>query len=472
MFDQQLNHRLGPEDNSFLVYDTETTPMNIGAVSVLEGDIAFDRFVENIESKIHLIPRYQQLVVPSPFGVGRPTWEFDPSFDVRWHVRELVLEPPGTLDQLFAAAAHIHETRLDRERPLWEIHLVRGMEGGNTGMIPKVHHCMVDGVGGISLLMIILDPSPDAQPSGTAPKEYAPPPVSGAFARFNDAFFDGLSEGLDTVTNIEERLLDVATGAGGDWLRMMGASLRTALPYFLFPARKTPFNRPFSGGREITGLAAPLEEVNRIRAVTGGTINDVALTVLGGAVARYLEGHGEDVSDRIIRIFTPVNVRHANEMGTLGNKVSMLLVEVPAGEKDPLARLRSIEQRTAQLKKDHVSDGVGNLSNAVFAMPAPLSKALVDLGALPLDKMGNMVCTNVPGPRFPLYSIGHQMLSMYPIVPIAWEMGIGCAIASYNGTLYLGLTSDLGAAPDAHLLSDYLVDSYVELRVAAGVSGA
>lgn len=472
MFDQQLNHRLGPEDNSFLVYDTETTPMNIGAVSVLEGDIAFDRFVENIESKIHLIPRYQQLVVPSPFGVGRPTWEFDPSFDVRWHVRELVLEPPGTLDQLFAAAAHIHETRLDRERPLWEIHLVRGMEGGNTGMISKVHHCMVDGVGGISLLMIILDPSPDAQPSGTAPKEYAPPPVPGAFARFNDAFFDGLSEGLDTVTNIEERLLDVATGAGGDWLRMMGASLRTALPYFLFPARKTPFNRTFSGGREITGLAAPLEEVNRIRAVTGGTINDVALTVLGGAVARYLEGHGEDVSDRIIRIFTPVNVRHANEMGTLGNKVSMLLVEVPAGEKDPLARLRSIEQRTAQLKKDHVSDGVGNLSNAVFAMPAPLSKALVDLGALPLDKMGNMVCTNVPGPRFPLYSIGHQMLSMYPIVPIAWEMGIGCAIASYNGTLYLGLTSDLGAAPDAHLLSDYLVDSYVELRDAAGVSDA
>ncbi|HUF52909.1 MAG TPA: wax ester/triacylglycerol synthase family O-acyltransferase [Dehalococcoidia bacterium] len=472
MFDQQLNHRLGPEDNSFLVYDTETTPMNIGAVSVLEGDIAFDRFVENIESKIHLIPRYQQLVVPSPFGVGRPTWEFDPSFDVRWHVRELVLEPPGTLDQLFAAAAHIHETRLDRKRPLWEIHLVRGMEGGNTGMISKVHHCIVDGVGGISLLMIILDPSPDAQPSGTAPKEYAPPPVPGAFARFNDALFDGLSEGLDTVTNIEERLLDVATGADGDWLRMMGASLRTALPYFLFPARKTPFNRPFSGRREITGLAAPLEEVNQIRAVTGGTINDVALTVLGGAVARYLEGHGEDVSDRIIRIFTPVNVRRANEMGTLGNKVSMLLVEVPAGEKDPLARLRSIEQRTAQLKKDHVSDGVGNLSNAVFAMPAPLSKALVDLGALPLDKMGNMVCTNVPGPRFPLYSIGHQMLSMYPIVPIAWEMGIGCAIASYDGTLYLGLTSDLGAAPDAHLLSDYLVDSYVELRDAAGVSGA
>jgi len=112
------------------------------------------------------------------------------------------------------------------------------------------------------------------------------------------------------------------------------------------------------------------------------------------------------------------------------------------------------------------------LSNAVFAMPAPVSKALVDLGALPLDRMGNMVCTNVPGPRFPLYSIGHEMMSMYPIVPIAWEMGIGCAIASYNGTLYLGLTSDLGAAPDAHLLSDYLVESYVELRNAAGVSSA
>ncbi len=472
MLNQQLNHRLGPEDNSFLVYDTETTPMNIGAVSVLEGDVALDEFVENIESKIHLIPRYQQLVVSPPFGVGRPTWEFDPSFDVRRHVRELVLEPPGTLDQLFAAAARIHETRLDRERPLWEIDLVKGLQDGNTGMISKVHHCMVDGIGGISLLMIILDPSSEAQRSTAAAKEYDPPPIPGPFARFNDAFFDGLSEGLDALTNIEERLLDVATGAGGDWLKMMGASLRTALPYFLFPARKTPFNRPFSGRRGITGLAAQMDEVNRIRAVTGGTINDAALTVLGGAVARYLEGHGEDVSDRIIRIYTPVNVRHGNEEGTLGNKVSMLLVEVPAGEKDPVARLKVVQQRTAQLKKEHVSEGVENLSNAVFAMPAPVSKALVNLGALPLDRMGNMVCTNVPGPRFPLYSIGHQMLSMYPIVPIAWEMGIGCAIASYNGTLYLGLTADLGAAPDAHLLSDYLVESYVELRTAAGVSPA
>ena len=472
MFKQQLNHRLGPEDNSFLVYDTETTPMNIGAVSVLEGDIALDRFVENIASKIHMIPRYQQLVVPAPFGVGRPTWEFDPSFDVSRHVRELVLEPPGTLDQLFAAASRVHETRLDRERPLWEIYLVRGLEGGNTGMISKVHHCMVDGIGGISLLMIILDPSRHAQRSTTAAKEYDPPPIPDASSRFSDAFFDAVSEGLDTVTNVEERLLDVGTGAGGDWLRMMGASLRTALPYFLFPARKTPFNRPFSGRRAITGLAAQMDEVNRIRAVTGGTINDVALTVLGGAVARYLEGHGEDVSDRIIRIFTPVNVRHGNEEGTLGNKMSMLLVEVPAGEKDPIARLKVIQERTAQLKKDHVSDGVGALSNALFAMPAPVSKALVDLGALPLDRMGNMVCTNVPGPRFPLYSIGHEMLSMYPIVPIAWEMGIGCAIASYNGTLYLGLTSDLGAAPDAHRLSDHLVESYVELRDAAGVSPA
>lgn len=470
MFEQQLNHRLGPEDSSFLIYDTDATPMNIGAISVFEGEIALDRFVENIESKIHLLPRYQQLVVPTPFGIGRPTWEFDPSFDVSRHVHEVEVEPPGTLDQLFNLASRIHETQLDRKLPLWEIYLVRGMEGGNTGMISKVHHCMVDGVGGISLLMIILDPSPDAHPSKAA-NEYDPPPLPSAFARFSDAFFDLLSEGLDTVTDIEKRLLDVTTGAGGDWLRMMGVSLRTALPYFLFPARKTPFNRPFSGGREITGLAASLAEVNRIRKVTGGTINDAALTVLGGAVTRYLEGHGEDVSDRILRILTPVNVRHDGGE-TLGNKLSILVVEVSAGEKDPVARLKAIEERTSRLKREHVSDGVERLNNAVFAMPAPVSRALLDLGALPLDRVGNMVCTNVPGPRFPLYSIGHEMLSMYPIVPIAWEMGIGCAIASYNGTIYLALNADVGAAPDAHLLSDYLVESYVELRDAAGVTPA
>ncbi|MEO8458311.1 MAG: wax ester/triacylglycerol synthase family O-acyltransferase [Chloroflexota bacterium] len=467
MFSQQLSHRLGPEDNSFLIYDTAITPMNIGAVSVFEGDMPFELFVENIASKIHLLPRYQQKAVPTPFGVGRPTWEFDPSFDIRRHVFELKLEPPGTLQQLFAAASRIHETRLDRARPLWEIYLVKGLAGGNTGMISKVHHCMVDGMGGMSLLMIILDPSPDALPA--TPPEYKPAPVPDAFTRVTDALFDALSEGLDTATNAEERFLDVTTGAGGDWLRMMGASLRTALPYFLFPAVKTPFNRPFSGGRTITGLAAQLDEVNSIRKVTGGTINDAALTVLGGAVARYIEGHGEDVSHRIIRIMTPVNVRHPGEESTLGNKVSMLVVEVPADLNDPLARSQLIQERTARLKREHVSDGVGTLGNAIFAMPAGLSKTLVDLGALPLDKIGNMVCTNVPGPRFAMYSVGHEMLSMYPIVPIAWEMGIGCAIASYNGTLYLSLTADTGAAPDAHLLDEYLIESYVELRNAAGI---
>jgi diacylglycerol O-acyltransferase / wax synthase len=468
MLSQQLNHRLGPEDNSFLIYDSQVTPMNIGAVSVFEGDIPFEQFVNNIESKIHLIPRYQQLVVPTPFGIGRPTWEFDPEFDVRRHVFEVKIDPPGTEEQLFALASRIHESTLDRRRPLWEIYLVRGMEGNKTGMISKVHHCMVDGVGGISLLMIILDPSPDAQPSSGA-SEYQPPPVPGPLTRLSDAVFDLLSEGLDSVTDFEERLLDVTTGAGGDWLRTMGASLRTALPYFLFPAQKTPFNRPFSGDRAISGLAAPLEEVNDIRKVTGGTVNDAALCVLGGAVSRYLQAYGEDVSDRKLRILTPVNVRHDDEQGKMGNRVSMLVVEMPAGEDDPIARLGGIARRTAQLKKDHVSTGVEALTNMVFALPAGLSRTLIDVGALPLDTIGNMVCTNVPGPRFPLYSIGHQMLSIYPIVPIAWEMGIGCAIMSYNGTLFLGLNADTGAAPDAHLLSTYLVESYRELRSAAGV---
>lgn len=469
MFQQQLSHRLGPEDNSFLVYDTETTPMNIGAISEFEGDISLERFVENIAAKIHLLPRYRQIVVPAPFGIGRPTWEEDPKFEVRRHVFEIELDSPGPPEQLFELAAGLHESRLDREKPLWEIYLVKGLAGGHTGMISKVHHCMVDGIGGISLLMIILDPSPDAHPTTATAAEYDPPPIPDTYERLTDAVFDSLSEGLDTVVDMEERLLDVATGAGGDWLRMMGTSLRTALPYFLFPAKKTPFNRPFSGTRAISGLAAELEEINRIRKVTGGTINDVALAVLGGAMARYLEGHGEDVSQRIVRIFTPVNVRHADEKDTIGNHVSMLLVEVPVGVKDPINRLQLISEKTAQLKKDQVSAGVERMSSAVFAMPAPLSKALIGAGALPLDQMGNMVCTNVPGPRFPLYSIGHKMMSMYPIVPIAWEMGIGCAIASYDGTIYVGLTADVGAAPDAHLLSDYLVESYVELRDAVGV---
>jgi WS/DGAT/MGAT family acyltransferase len=198
-------------------------------------------------------------------------------------------------------------------------------------------------------------------------------------------------------------------------------------------------------------------------------VNDVVLSVLGGALSRYYEAHGMSTEGRIARILTPVNVRREDERGALGNRISMLLVEVPLGMRDPVERLKVISKNMDRLKQNHIADGMELMADAIGDLPPMLQKAL---GTLPMpgNTVANMVCTNVPGPMIPLYSAGHRLEAHYPLVPIAWEMGVGCAVTSYNQKLYFGLMADAQAAPDVDRLGNFLTESYVEMRSAAGVA--
>ena len=462
----KLSHRFNTQDAAFFYNDTEEAPMNIGSIAVFEGEISYERLVENLEPKMHLCPRYRQKVMPAPLNLHHPTWEFDHEFDIRNHIIPARLDPPGSDEQLREFAAHAFEGMLSRDKPLWEIRLVHGLEGGRSALVSKVHHCLVDGVSGIELLMMVLDISPDP-PAPLPPGPYEPPPTPDTVSRFFDAMFDRLADGLRTTADIQKALLNTIDNPAG--ARTLSRALEFALPYFAVPGQRAPFNNAFSGKRKLAWSEYDFAEVRAIRKACGGTVNDVVLAVLGGALSRHYEAHGIATEGQVARILTPVNVRREDERGSLGNRITMVLVEVPLGLRSPVERLNAIRERTGRLKRDHIADGMGLAADSLGLLP-PILQALFGALPKPPNTVANMVCTNVPGPMIPLYSVGHRLEAHYPLMPIAWEMGVGCGVTSYNQKLYFALVADAKAAPDVDRLGNFLTEAYVELRAAAGVT--
>jgi WS/DGAT/MGAT family acyltransferase len=229
-----------------------------------------------------------------------------------------------------------------------------------------------------------------------------------------------------------------------------------------------PLNGKLSGKRKLATTAISFKEVREIRKAVGGTVNDVVLTALGGALDRYLLSHGERTAGRSVRVMTPVNVRKDGEAGMLGNSISMIIVETPVGMDDPIERLAEISRRTIRLKESQAAEGIRTIADVLLGSPPSLIAALGRTGAGP-SGIANLVCTNVPGPMIPLYAAGHRMLAHYPIAPITFEMGVNVAVMSYDGMLYFGLVGDRSVAEDVDLLRDFLEEAYAELRTAAGV---
>jgi WS/DGAT/MGAT family acyltransferase len=316
--------------------------------------------------------------------------------------------------------------------------------------------------------MVTLDVSQDPPRTSPPPEPYNPPKIPDRPTLFSDAVWDNVTESLRRWANLQKALVDLTMGGDTSGAWNVAHALEVAIPYFAMPARPAPFNRPFSGERKLACTEISFQEVRDIRKACGGTVNDVVLAMLGGALGRYLEMHGERIQGGKMRVLTPVNVRREDERGALGNHIAMLLVEVPVDISDPVERLHRITERTAQLKRAHVADGIESVANVLLSMPAPLGAALGAIGP-PRNTVANIVCTNVPGPMIPLYTVGHRMLAGYPMPPPLWGMGINCGVMSYNGSLFFGLVADAQAAPDVERLRDFLDQSYVELRIAAGI---
>ncbi len=477
MSQETLRRRLSAMDAFFLYIETEEQPMNVGCVDLFEGKIRFAQFVRNIESRLHLIPRYRQIVMPAPLNLGMPTWEFDPNFDIRNHIKRVKLAAPGSEDRFHELAGELFSGTLSRDKPLWEIYLVEGLAGKRTGMVAKVHHCMIDGIAGVGLMNIIFDAWPN--PEKTRKKPYKPAPLPSAAQLLYDALWDGVSESLEHWSKFQKCLAEY--GGGKDLKEVLSGVKEFGLTMkdFLSPITRFPFNRPFNGKRIVVGRSFSFAEAREIRSVCGGTVNDVALTIVSGTVQRYLEMHGEPLRKQTVRILVPVNIRQEDERGEMGNRISFLPVDVPLDILDPVERLRIIAETTQHLKESKVIEAISLMFNALQGAPSLLQTlALTNaasssgqylLGLMAQVPPSHLICTNVPGPQIPLYSIGHQLLSHYSLLPVALEMGISCAVTSYDQRLYISIITDAQAAPDADRLMEFIADSFHELRVAAEV---
>ncbi|HJQ67649.1 MAG TPA: wax ester/triacylglycerol synthase family O-acyltransferase [Blastocatellia bacterium] len=463
-----LNTRLTSMDATFLYFEKKEAPMHIGSVSIFEGEIPFDKFIDNISSKMHLLPRYQQKVVPDPFNLGHPTWEFDSNFDINNHVFRVRIDAPGSEEELIKLAGKIFSPMMDRKKPLWDIYLVYGLEGKRTAMIARVHHCMVDGVSGVDLLKIVLDISPDAQPLPKSEAAPPRPPRPDPTRSFFDALLGGMQEGMNRWMEFQTGLLNLTQAMTSGQSASSLPDMTRMLPGLAAPVPLLPFNRPCSGDRKLVWSTFSFAEARAIRGALGGTVNDVVLTVLSGAVSRYVEQHGQQTAGRSLRVMVPVSLRRQDQRGALGNLVSLLPVDIPLDVKDPVERYRHINAKTVAMKSARVAEGLNLFSALMGILPASVQALVGAIANTPFPAF-NMVSTNVPGPQVPLYAMGKRMTAYYPYVPVGYAVGCGCAIMSYDQKLYFGLTSDTQAMPDVERLKAFLEESFVELRKAAGV---
>lgn len=462
-----LSPRLSSMDATFLYFEKKEAPMHIGSVSIFEGEIPFKKFVQNVNARLPLLPRYRQKVVPDPFSLSHPAWEFDTDFDIKNHVFRIKINPPGTEAQLVELAGRIFTPLMDRNKPLWDIYLVYGLEGKRTAMIARVHHCMVDGVSGVDLLKIVLDISPHTK-AEPVPEGPPPPPRPDPTRRFFDSLIAGLQERMSRFMDFQNGLLNLAQSVTVEPARKSIPGLSQLLAALAAPATMLPFNKPCSGERKLVWTKFSFPEARAIRGALKGTVNDVVLTVLAGAVARYVELHGQQVAGRILRVMVPVSLRREEQRGTLGNLVSLMPVEIPLDLRDPLARFQHINSKTIAMKNAHAAESLNMMVSLIGTLPASVQALVGALATFPLPPV-NIVATNVPGPQVPLYATGRRMIDYYPYVPVGYAVGCGCAIMSYDQRLYFGLTSDAQAMPDVESLKAFLEESFVELRKSAGV---
>jgi len=455
-------------DAAFLYLERKDVPLHIASVCIFDGPIPFKEFAATFISRLPLVPRYRQIPVVPPLDLGFPSWQDDPQFDIYRHVLPVTLAPPGDEIQLQELAGRILSELLDRNKPLWDVHVVDGLKDGRGALIWRVHHALADGVAGAELMKIMLDPSPEVPPISRKPR-YRParPPVNKT--SLSDDISGAINNALGSLIELEANLLDFAKHLMGGTNQSALKALVDLLPEYTASVERLPFNKPCTGARKFCWTEWDLAEVQTVREAIGGTINDVILTVVTRALARYVKLHGQSVVNRFVRIVCPVNLRQSDKQNGLGNQISFLPVALPLDARGPVQTLHAVATRTETLKRSGALGFVGLAAKWVATAPPPLQalfwRSIPEI-ILPVPLL-NMICTNVVGSPTPLYAIGRRMLAAYPQVPTGWDLGVGCAVHSYDGKLFFGLIADTHAAPDVDRLRDFLLLSFDELHRSA-----
>jgi diacylglycerol O-acyltransferase / wax synthase len=457
--------RLTGLDSSFLHLEHDATHMHVAGCMVFDGEPpAYDELVDQIVSRLHLVPRYRQRLAFVPFGQGRPVWVDDPHFNPGFHVRHTALPSPGGEAQLKRLCGRIFSQALDRSRPLWELWLVEGLSDGRFALLSKTHHALVDGVSGVDIATVLFDASPDPVPVAPADNDWIPRPLPTGAQLLADALLERATVPAEIVRGVRSTLRGPRHVAAriGRALGGVGAVARLATD----TAPASPLNVRIGPHRRFTWVRGDLEQFKAVKNALGGTVNDVVLAAVAGALGRYLREHGEATDDSVLRAMVPVSVRADVERGALGNRVAAMWAPLPIGLQDPVQRLLTISRAMEGIKDSGQAVGAQVLTELTGFAPPTIMAQAARLQAR--QRMFNLVVTNVPGPQMPLYMLGRQLEAMFPMVPLAANQALGIAIMSYNGQLNFGLNADYDALPDLEALADELRSSIAELVAAAG----
>jgi diacylglycerol O-acyltransferase len=466
----QMSRQLSAVDAAFLYLERDEIPLHVAGVFISEAPIPFEEFVTTLESKLHLIPRYRQVVVQSPFGLNHPTWEWDPQFDIHQHVFQTRVEPPGGQAEMEALAGRILSKVMERSKPLWDIHLVKGLKDGRGAFILRLHHALADGISGEALLRLTMDARREGSRLARKPR-FRPIQAPPGNSSFMNAIEQLIPNTIQSIATVEAGTLGLLhallRGEMQEGLRGLG----TVLPEFVASIERLPFNKPCGAERRFVWTECDLQNVLAIRQMYGGKVNDIVLTVLTRAIARYVRLHGETVTNRLVRVVCPVSLWKSDSGDAPGNRISFLPVALPLDIHNPVENLQAVIKRMQIMKSLHAADLVGLAASVIAAAPVAVQSlfwSAISQITLPVPLL-NIICTNVPGPSMPLYAAGRRMLTFYPQVPTGYDLGVGVAVATYGGKLFYGFTADAQVAPDVGKLRDYADVSFQELCRFAGV---
>ncbi len=434
--------------------------MHVGGLTVVEGPPPpMEEFLEQIRKRLHLVPRYRHKLAHTALDSGRPVWIDDPSFNLDYHVRHTALPTPGGWDQLCALTARIFSQQLDRSKPLWEMWLIEGLKDDQFALISKTHHSLIDGIAGIDLATVLFDLSPDPPPlkhSGRAWRPHSEPGTPELIAaglkgavRAGIELAEGAIDALAHPDRALARTREAAEGIG----EIVWAGLN--------PAPETPLNVHIGPHRRFVGVGNELDDFKLVKNAFGGTVNDVVLAVVAGALRQFLISRGLRTEGVELRALVPVSVRAEDEHNTMGNRIVVMRGPLPVYIADPIQRLRFVSHAMDGLKESKQALGAEVIAGVQnFAPPTILAQA----SRLNFStRLFNLLVTNVPGPQFPLYVLGRKMLSAYPVAFLPENHALAIAIMSYNGQMNFGLLGDFDALADIDLIAESIAQELTTL---------
>jgi WS/DGAT/MGAT family acyltransferase len=458
-----VTNRLSALDVSFLYLESPTTPMHVGGVAILEkpeSGFDYDLLCRLISERISTVPRYRQIIKWVPGHLANPVWVDDVDFDISYHVRRSALPRPGTDAQLRELVGRLQSRPLDRSRPLWEIYLVEGLDNDRAAIVTKTHHAMVDGVSAVDVGAMILDITPE--PRETEAEAWHPQSPPSALSLAAGAVVDVVRRPAAVIDTVRTAALDArrtaarATNVAGGLFSAFNTARKLA------PA--SPLNVDIGEQRRYGMAKTELDDYKRVRKAYGGTVNDVVLATVAGALREFLLMRGEPVTtSTTLRAMVPVSVRGDDQQGSLGNRVSSYFVDLPVGEPNPVVRLHQVSYAMKAHKEAGQSVGADAIITLSGYAPPTIHAAAARVASGMTRRLFNLVVTNVPGPQFPLYAAGARMLEMYPVVPLAKGQGVCVGLTSYDGGVYYGLNADRDAMPDVDVLAMCIEQSLAEL---------